>query len=240
MGKSAVIEGDLVTVGGTFRRAEGSRIEGTIQEEPAINIPVPVAPEAPSVPETPRVTMNPVGSALGVLGRSIGLAALAMLLSLFLRPQMERVAQTAVSQPLVAGGVGLLTVVLFPLALVILLITLILPPLLVIVLVLAWLFGLVALGWEVGVLFTRSLDQSWPPVFTAGFGTFFLMLVFGSFDMLDLVPGMSCISWIPSFLLGVLGVGAVALTFVGPMLRRPAAAVAPPAPGPDEALPPAS
>jgi hypothetical protein len=242
MGEKAVIGGDLVKVGASFSQAEGARIEGEIREEPAIEIPAPTIPEAPSVPEIPAVPnvpeppiWNPVGSAFGVLGQAVLIAALAMLLVLFLRPQMERVAQAFTLQPLVAGGVGLLTVFVFPLLLVFMAVTIILIlgiPFAVLALVLAWLFGIVSLGMEVGERFTRAIGQVWSPVLTAGFGTFLLVLVV---EGIGLAP---CIGWLAPFLVGVTGVGAVLLTWIDSRTNPPRAAA--PAPGLDEALPPAS
>jgi len=242
MGAKSVIEGDLVTVGGSVSRAEGSRVEGQIRDEPAIEIPAPTIPEAPSVPEIPAVPnvpeppiWNPIGSAFGVLGQAVLIAALAMLLVLFLRPQMERVAQAFTLQPLAAGGVGLLTVFVFPLLLVFMAVTIILIlgiPFAVLALVLAWLFGIVSLGMEVGERFTRAIGQDWSPVLTTGFGTFLLVLVVQG---IGLAP---CIGWLVPFLVGATGVGAVMLTWIGSRANPPRAAA--PAPGPDEALPPAS
>ena len=146
------------------------------------------------------------------LGRAISIAILAMLLSLFLRPQMERVAQAAVSQPMMAGGVGLLTVVLVPIVMIVMAITLILIPVSVIVgfvVAFAWLFGLVALGMEVGERFTKAIEQSWAPVLTAGFGAFLLAMVSES---LAIVP---CVGWVVSMLIALVGIGAVALTWFG-------------------------
>ena len=77
------------------------------------------------------------------------LAALAMLLTAFLHPQLDRVAQALVAQPFMVGSIGLLTVFVAPIAVVILAITLILIPVAlaaVILLVLGWLFGVVAVG----------------------------------------------------------------------------------------------
>jgi len=242
MGEKAVIGGDLVKVGASFSQAEGSRIEGEIRDEPAIEIPAPTIPEAPSVPEIPAAPnvpeppiWNPIGSAFGVLGQAVLIAALAMLLALFLRPQMERVAQAFTLQPLVAGGVGLLTVFVFPLLLVFMAVTIILIlgiPFAVLALVLAWLFGIVSLGMEVGERFTRAIGQDWSPVLTTGFGTFLLVLVVQG---IGLAP---CIGWLVPFLVGATGVGAVMLTWIGSRANPPRAAA--PAPGPDEALPPAS
>lgn len=245
MGAKAVIEGDLVTVGGSLTRAEGSRIEGSIRDETAIEVPVPVIPEVPQIPEVPTVPevpvapqtpqpwqWNPLDSAFGVLGQAILLGALAMLLSLFLRPQMERVADGFLRQPLVAGGVGLLTVMVFPLLMVFMAVTILLIlgiPFAVLALVLAWLFGTVSFGMEVGERFTKAAGQEWSPVLKAGFGTFLLVLVVQG---IGLVP---CIGWLTPFLVGAAAVGAVLLAFFEAR-NRPFV----PAPGPDEPLPPAS
>ena len=247
MGEKAVIGGDLVKVGASFSQAEGSRIEGEIRDEPAIEIPAPTIPEVPNVPEVPSVPeipavpnvpeppiWNPIGSAFGVLGQAVLIAALAMLLVLFLRPQMERVAQAFTLQPLVAGGVGLLTVFVFPLLLVFMAVTIILIlgiPFAVLALVLAWLFGIVSLGMEVGERFTRAIGQDWSPVLTTGFGTFLLVLVVQG---IGLAP---CVGWLVPFLVGATGVGAVLLAFFS---RANPLKMSAPAAAPDEALPPAS
>jgi hypothetical protein len=243
LGAKSLVKGDVVTVGGSVSRAEGSRIEGEVRNDPTIEIPVPSVPDVPNVPEVPaipeippvpttNVSINPVGSAFGVLGQAVLIAALAMLLGLFLRPQMERVAQTAVSNPLVAGGVGLLIIPASMIAAFILILTIIGPIVLAILFVAAWLFGIVSLGMEVGERFTRAINQEWTPILTTGFGTFLLVLVVQG---IGLVP---CIGWMTPFLVGVLGIGAVVLTFIN--LRANPPIVAAPAAGPDEPLPPAS
>ncbi|RJP53712.1 MAG: hypothetical protein C4583_04055 [Anaerolineaceae bacterium] len=242
MGEKAVIEGDLVMVGGSMSRAEGARIEGEIRDETTIEIPAPTIPEVPQIPEVPPVpevtqpdiSINPLGSAFGVLGQAVLIAALAMLLSLFMRPQMERVADTLVRQPLVAGGVGLLTVFVSPLVALFMVVTIILilaVPFLALGLFLAWLFGLIAIGFEVGERFTRSIGQDWSPTLTAGFGTFLLVLIA---EGVGLVP---CVGWTVPFLLGATSVGAVVLTILDSR-KRPI--VAAPASSLDEPLPPAS
>ncbi len=210
LGEKSTVDGDVVLVGGSVSRAEGAQVGGDIVDEQSIQIPA--IPNVPNAPIAPTFINNPVGSAFGILGRAIGIAILAMLLSLFLRPQMERVAQAAISQPMMAGGVGLLTMVLAPIAMVVMVITLILIPVSVIVgfvVAFAWLFGLVALGMEVGERFTKALEQSWAPVLTAGFGAFLLAMVSES---LALIP---CVGWVVSVLIALVGIGAVALTWFG-------------------------
>ena len=105
-----------------------------------------------------------------------------MLLTLFLQPQMERVGDAIARQPVLAGSFGLLTLVIAPLAILIMAITLILIPvalILVFIIPLAWLFGIIALGQEVGERFTNAINQTWAPVLATGFGTFLLLLVGG-------------------------------------------------------------
>ncbi|MBI5936002.1 MAG: hypothetical protein HY867_20045 [Chloroflexi bacterium] len=245
MGENAILEGDLTMVGGSMARAEGSTIEGEVRDNPTIEIPPPTVPEVPEVPEVPAVpevptvnepniTINPIGSALGALGQAIIIGALAMLLSLFMLPQMERVSQTFARQPLMAGGVGLATVIVSPLVALFMVITIILIlaiPFFALGLFLAWLFGVIAIGLEVGERFTRSVGQNWSSTLTAGFGTFIVVLISQG---LGIIP---CFGWLAPFLLGCAGVGAVALTILEG--RRTPATVAP-ASSPSEPLPPAS
>jgi hypothetical protein len=245
MGENSVLEGDLTMVGGSMTRAEGSRIEGEVRDNPTIEIPPPTVPEVPEIPEIPavpeiptvnepNVTINPIGSAFGALGQAIVIAALAMLLSLFMLPQMERVAQTFARQPLVSGGVGILTVFASPLVALFMIVTIILilaVPFFALGLFLAWLFGVIAIGLEVGERFTRSIGQDWSSTLTAGFGTFIVILVTQG---LAIIP---CFGWLAPFLLGAAGIGAVTLTLLD---SRKAPIGAAPARGADEALPPAS
>ena len=239
LGSKSVVEGDLVTVGGSVSRADGSVVKGEITNEPAIEIPAPTIPDVPAVPVVPSVpqspdgfNFNPIGSAFSTLLFAVVLGGLAMLLILFMQPQMERVAQTAFTQPVLVGGVGLLSIF----AIIVSFVTIILIPIgllaLFIVLPLAWVLGIVSLGMEVGERFTRAIDQSWAPALSAGFGTFLLMLVAGGIGM---VP---CVGWLVPGIVGLVGVGATALTVFGSRTYPPAMGA--PAPGPSEALPPAS
>jgi hypothetical protein len=224
MGEVSLVQGDLVTIGGSLQREAGSRVEGdVITNIPAPNIQIPDVPSPPSPPEIPempatpgspeaRFDFNPLNGFFRMLGTAIAVALLAMLGSLFLQPQIERVAQAIVKQPVIAGSFGLLTVVLAPFVLVILAVTIILIPVAILaaaVLALAWLFGIIAIGMEVGERFTRAINQSWAVPLVAGLGTFFLMLVVGSIGM---VP---CVGWLAPFLVALVGMGGVALTLFG-------------------------
>jgi hypothetical protein len=172
-------------------------------------------------------------SALNGFGQSLGIAVLAMLLMLFLAPHADRVAHAIVLQPLTTGGLGLLTVVVAPIAIVLFAVTLILIPLipvLAIALVVAGVFGWIAIGYEVGQRFTKAIHQNWHPAFSAGLGTFALTL---AAKVLTGIPVLNCVGWLAPFLLGMAALGAVIMTRFGTQtLTAPASqtAVIPTAP----------
>ncbi len=231
MGEKASIAGNMVTVGGSLQRAEGAVIGGNIVSNlppPTIQLPKVPPTQNPSVPPAPKFEVNfgPLGTAATVFFQALGLAALAMLLTVFLHPQLDRVAQAVIAQPFMAGSIGLLTAIVAPITLVILVVTLILIPVALaatILLVLAWLFGIVAFGMEIGDRFTKAIHQSWEPVISAGFGSFLLAIVIGT---VNLVP---CIGWLAGVLVGLIGLGAAVITMFGtkplyrPILNTPAA-----------------
>jgi len=234
VGDKAIVKGDAVTIGGQLNVAEGGKIQGeSVTNIPAPKIELPNVP-TPSTPVTPFVNYesNPLVGGMNVLVCALAVAALAMLVSVFLQPQIERVSQTIVSQPLAAGSFGLLTVFIAPLALVILVVTILLIPVAlvaVLLLVLAWLFGVIAIGHEVGERFTKAINQTWAPVLTIGFGTFLLMLVGGS---VALVP---CVGWLAPFMIGLVGIGGVMLSwFASRQAKGPGMIV------PIESIPPAA
>lgn len=222
LSETAVVNGDIATMGGRVTKEPGAEVTGEIVNNapPFDNPPnVPNVPNTPDVPDVPYVsgddfdfTYNPFWEIAGVFGRAIAVAAIAMLLTLFLQPQMERVADTIVRQPVMAGAFGLLTVVLTPLVLLIMVITLLLIPVAAIVaflVPLAWLFGMIALGQEVGERFTKAINQIWAPVLATGFGTFLLLLVSG---FIGLIP---CFGWLISLIISLMAIGGVVMTWFG-------------------------
>ncbi len=221
MGETSIVQSDLVTIGGSLSRDPGAEIRGEVVTNiPAPDIQIPDVPSPPRVPDvpnppsTPRINFdfNPVGDFLRMIFTAISVSLLAMLASLFLQPQIEKVSQAVVGQPVIAGSIGLLTGVMAPVVLVILTITIILIPVTIlaaIILALAWLFGLIAIGTEVGERFTRAINQTWAPPLTAGMGTFLMMLVVGG---IGIIP---CIGWMATSLVALLGIGGVVLTLFG-------------------------
>jgi hypothetical protein len=219
LNQHAVVTGDVVTVGGQLERAEGAVIEGEVVNniQPDIRIPngrVPVVPDV-TVPDVVRVNFNPFWEFTQTLGVSLLMAFFAVMVTLFLQDRLSRVSQAAVSQPLMTSSIGLLTVV----ALILVAVTIILLPVAVLGLVplgLAWLFGVVALGQEIGERFARAVQKDWTPTVTAGLGTFVLVFLLASVQSLnDLLPFMVCVTWILPVLIGLLAIGAVVITRFG-------------------------
>ena len=240
--EAARVTGDVVTIGGQLDRAEGAEIQGEVVNNVAPNITIPsgrippTEPNAPSIPTPPEVIppninvhFNPFAEFFGIIFWAVGAAAFSMLLALFLQPQIIRTGHAIVSQPLMLGAIGLLSVVVAA----ILFLT-ILPPLLV---AFAWFFGIVALGQEVGERFSKAINQEWSPVLTVGFGTFLLVLAGG---VIGLIP---CLGGIILFLLGIIGIGASVMTLFGTRpLQIPAMTVYTPPTPPSESgqIPPAA
>lgn len=246
--ETAVVDGNVATIGGQLEQEPGAEISGTvtnnappveIPEIPAVpNVPdVPAVPDIPSTPATPNFdrVFNPLWNILNVIWRALAVASIGMLLTLFLQPQLERVADAITGQPVLAGSFGLLAVVVTPLVILIMVVTLILIPVALVVALLvplAWLFGMVALGQEVGERFTKAINQVWSPVLSTGFGTFLLVLVVG---FIGLIP---CFGWLIAFLVTLFALGGVVMTWFG--TRNPPARVSPPPPPAPVEVPPAS
>lgn len=215
--ETAFVDGDIATIGGSIQKEPGAEVSGNVTNNapPVINVPdVPNVPNVQNPPGTPNinVNLNPLREIIGVFARALAVAAIGMLLTLFLQPQLDRVAGAIVTQPLVAGGYGLLAVIVVPTAIVVMTITIILIPialLAMLVLPLAWLLGMVALGQEVGDRFTKAINQTWAPVLATGFGTFLLLLVVG---LVGMIP---CLGWLASFLATLAAIGGAVMTWFG-------------------------
>jgi hypothetical protein len=211
--KTATVKGNVVLFGGQISREEGAEVSGEVVENtPPMNIPD--APGAPNPPTPPWVTnygyVNPLWEIASQFGKAIIIAGVAMLVALFLQPQMERVSDTIVKQPFMAGSYGLLTVIIAPLAILIMVITIILIPIAAIVALVImpaiWIFGMIALGQELGERFTKAINQVWSPIFTTGLGTFLLVFTLGA---LSTVPPVECIGALLSMLVSLVVIGGV-------------------------------
>jgi hypothetical protein len=224
----ARINGDLTTVGATLRREEGSQVSGQVNT--GVDVPLQFTlPDGMDVPgiRVPEVsfTFNPILEVFWFFFRLFMWAALAVLIVLFFSEHADRVAQAALSQPVITGGVGLLTAILAPVALIVVTITIILIPVsfvAIILLIIGWLFGWISLGLEVGRRIAKALHQEWAPAVSAGVGTFVLLFVMSGFAEV-----ITCIGWPVKTLVGLWGLGSVIMTIFGTQAYPTTSAVLP-------------
>jgi cytoskeletal protein CcmA (bactofilin family) len=226
LGDTAYVHGDVTTMGGTLHRADNARVDGRLVNGAwnPINMNFP----RNLFPTNFWNNFAPVGWALRYFGNALLLAALAMLVVMFLPKHTERVAHTILAQPAVTGGLGLLSLVVIPTLLILLTITIILIPvslLGVLVVIAAVLFGWIALGLEVGRRIGVALKVQWHDALLAGVGTLVMSLVVNG------IGAIACIGWIAPFLVGLFGLGGVIITRFGtqvyPTAGIPTATAAP-------------
>jgi hypothetical protein len=240
----AIVRGDLNLVGGSYERNPSARIDGRVNTAPngPFQFTVPSGARLPAL----EVRAYPLWDFVAFFFRAFVIAALAMLAVMFWPKHVERIGQTAVAQPIPAGGFGLLTAVVAPIVLLIMTITIILIPVTLIGLVILSmmvLLGWISIGMEVGQRMSISLNQEWATPVSAGVGTLVFTIVAGGVG--EVVP---CVGWVVPTLLGILGFGAVLLTRFGtqpypgpalPPLPVPPVIVPPPvAPAPEEPVSP--
>jgi len=246
------VTGDVVTIGAALQRDAGAVVEGQVimnagssdfdfERLPVTVVPsipdVPDIPDVPSVPETPRLpdftepvrdALNPIGRAMGLFFRALSLAFLALLVVLFLPRQTDYISNAVVHQPALAGGLGLLTIFVAPIAVLLLSITIILIPVAllgILVLVVAIVWGWLAVGMEVGQRLMAMFNVEWPLPVGVALGTFLVTLVV---DTIGMIP---CVGWIAPFLVAILGLGGVLMTSFGTRVVLPPAGFDP-VPGP--------
>ena len=223
LGDHAVVHGNVVTFGGAVSRSDSAVVKGSVGAPRQ-----PIRPPAILGPVVTN-TFQAIGDFIWRIFQSFALAALAVLVSLFgLRP-MERAGDAMVSQPALAAGMGLLTILAGPLALLILAITIVLSPVSLIgflIMAVGALFGWLVLGLITGERVAHLLKQEWSGPVSAGVGTLVLSL---GMNLIGIIP---CIGWAVVAVVFSIGVGGVVLTRFGiqsyPL--RPVEVIAPPPP----------
>jgi hypothetical protein len=211
LGEKAIIEGDLIVQAASVTRDPAAQINGQVVTGFQIP-PLALRPGQIETPVTPRIEFPvvPVWKGFWFLFRTFLWAAVAVIVTLFLPNPVERVSRAIAGQPILSGGVGLVTVFIAPLLLILMAITLILIPvslLGVILLAIAWFFGRIAIGLLVGKKLGVTVKQDWPAPLAAGLGTFCLVLVVDGIG--TIVP---CVGWLVPAVVGLVGLGGVLLT----------------------------
>ncbi len=226
-----VLDGNLTTAGTAVNRAAGAQINGSINTNGSS--PTIVIPGQVQIPNL-NTTANPFFKVFSFFLRLFLWTLAAMVLAMFVPNHLGRTADTAITQPLISGGLGLLTAIVVPVLAVLLAITICLIPVslvAILLLVVAWFFGLISLGYEVGKRISSMSKEKWHPALSAGLGTLLLIAVLNGVDAI--VP---CVGWIPKFLVGLVGLGAVLLTQFGTKEYNPTPSL--PSSAPTSILPP--
>ena len=220
---SANVKGNVIAVGTEVDRAPGAVVEGQILEP----LPRPdpsgylVPPERstttmPGVPGSLPDRPAKEGGAAGILVQTLGMGALAMLMGMVVHPQLQRAGHAIFQRPANSGCLGALVITVLPLAVLIMTLTIILIPAALatgLAASAAWLFGIVAIGNEIGDRLGQALRVEWSPVLLAGLGTALLSL---STAVLWKVP---CVGPIAGLALGVVALGGTLLTWLGATRR---------------------
>jgi hypothetical protein len=231
LSQDAVVEGDVASFGGNMGQEIGALIEGRVITQLEDPLTFSVFRDI----RLPAYRMMGFQGVLGVAWFFVKVflwAILAVVVVLFLPKHTERLAQTVVTQPVLSGGIGLLSVVILPPILIILSLTICLLPVTLVALVLIaiiWAFGLIAIGLELGNRLAALARQDWAPAVNAALGTFILVLILNTVG--SLVP---CVGWVLPVLVGCIGFGAGILTRLGSQPYPPqlSTAVAPAEPPP--------
>jgi len=245
LGNAAHVEGNLNSIAAQMNQEEGAQVDGEVitADSELFSIITPGSLQIPSWEGAPPVTLpldvrspelgirlNPLWDGLWWLLRSFIWATLAVLVALFAPKSISRAAEAAVQNPVTAGGLGCLTILISPLILIVLAITICGIPFSLIgalILWLAWVFGVIVLGAETGKRLAEILKVDWAAPVAAGIGVFGLTLVMNGIDLI--VP---CVGWLAPVLVGTIGFGAVLMTRFGtqPIESHPKGEVDPPAP----------
>jgi hypothetical protein len=217
--ENAVIDGDLTTIAAALNRESGAQVSGQVitgVDVPALSL-LPGTVDIPTVTQFEPSFFDPAGFTIWrifwFIFRTLLWGALAALVAIFLPNPTERTSKAIVNEPVMSGGVGLITMILSPVVLIILAITCILSPISLLglfVLVIAWVFGRIAIGLEIGQRIAKSFNKEWPVPLAAGVGTFGLALVVDSLGTFII-----CVGWLIPALVGMFGLGGVILTRFG-------------------------
>jgi len=206
----ALVEGDLVNPGGRINREPGAEVHGNL------------------VTQFNFQWMRNIHIGSGVswfsgvwqLAQAVALTGVALLLMLIIPDHVARTADIVARKPMAAGGLGLITFILLPFALIITIITLVLPPVILLVVIFGYVFGWVALGFHLGKGLANTLNADWSRLMQGALGTFLLSLAAG------FVAWIPCVGWLAGLGLGMVGLGAVLLTRFG-TLQEPAGVTKP-------------
>jgi len=235
--ETATVYGDLVAPASVFRRLEGAQVFGQIITDSGsldVQIPdmpdVPHLPDLPDIPDTPDIpslpdvptnpftvfdqvtyALSPITNILWGIVRAFAFSTVAIVVVLFLPEHTKRASEAIVSNPILSGGLGILSLIIAIPLMIIFIITIVGPILISMILCLGLFLGWIAVGLEVGRRITDALSREWGYAIQAGIGTFAISIVIGSISLVlwDFISIL--------LIIGIcsMGLGAVLLTRFG-------------------------
>jgi hypothetical protein len=229
---TAVINGDLVMVGGTVHRAEGAKVKGRVVDQssfPGVQFrrPFPFTfPRVTQVFERPWEWgwLSLAWSLLRWFITAVVLVALGLIVVALWPKPTELVGQVALAQVIPSLGVGFLTAIVASILLPLLVVICIGIPaavLLGLALGIAWLFGWLAIGLLIGQKVLAAIQKrEVAPMPAVALGVF----------LLTIITWVPCLGWLLGLLASLWGLGAVVLTRFGTQpYPVPPTSAAPPA-----------
>ena len=226
----AEIRGDLVRFGGVYNIDKGAEIEGNMVGNEGITVDLDFLEDWSDWEEfdyenqleehkpfqqafsTQRIALKKIGEFLLNAAKALGMAVLTVIASLFLLKPMERSSETLYQHPALSFGVGLLTLIAFPILMVLLLFTIILIPISILGLIglaLVILFGWFTLSLLLGRRLAEVFKTRWTDPLNAGVGSLALSLVAA---ISNIIP---CIGWLLPALFVSAGLGAAVMSRLG-------------------------
>ena len=217
----ALVSGDIVTFGGNVSGQNEATIQGSIRSLSRSAFLFNLD-KFTNVGTAGSSILHSFGSVVanGLLNvlKVLGMALLALVVALIMPKPLNNVAETITSQPLISGGVGLLTLIIFPIILVILTVTIILIPatlLGAVIFAVAALLGWIAAGTYIGQRMEVLLKTKWADAVRTGLGT----LVIGA--AVWLLGYIFCLGGLLSIIVASIGLGGVVLSRFGTQIYNP-------------------
>jgi len=232
LGDTAIVYGDVTTVGANVNKSDSAIVQGKVVSQSQNGVEIPDVPKV----VVPAI-IKPFNDVFGALLRSLVIALLAVLVTLFLPRHAENISRSIEDSPVSGGAIGLLTWILFPFVIIILAITIILIPLSVIAILmfgLGVLLGWIAIGMLLGERIAGMFKSQWAPAVNAGVGTFILSILSSLFGAIP------CVGWVIPLLIILVATGGIVMSafgtrFINTSNKRPTISVINPNP-----VPPAS
>lgn len=228
LGAAAIVDGDIELTGASITRDPAAVVNGDINR--TSTGPLELTPHNWNLPWLATMADNIFSDIFSVILSSFLLAAMAVVVVSLWPRQVALTGSTAIQQPVIAGGLGVLTLIAAVIVLALLAITIILSPVTLVgglLLGLLAAFGWIALGFEVGDRLMHAFKADWALPVSAGLGTLLLTIAARGIEVT-----FDCIGWTVPFVIGMMGLGAALLTRLGTQPYPPILPAIAPA-GPD-------